>query len=359
MKSIRILDKNINLLGEIDNYEDFILNRRFYNLSEFEFKIKNNKLHTDKLVKNNLIVFDKNYDEVGIILHREFDGIEKKSDTLFIKGVSLKGLINRRLIVPDVGNDYESCKGSQETIIKHFVNKNCVNPVNHQRKINRFIIGEDKYRGSEDLWRSSYDNLSDKIKEICEYCELGWNVKLDHNNKQFIFDLIEGKDLTVDQRINPPVIFRSDFNNISNRHYIDSIINSRNIVYVGTKEDASKLVLSIGDSSDFDRMEVFASVSSDNIEDVTKEGNVKLKEYGKLETFELEINPTSTFVYKKDYDLGDTVTIQDRSLNVTMNSKIVEIQESYNKNDVKLKVTFGSSIPNILTKVNKLEKKVM
>ena len=39
MKSIRILDKNINLLAEIDNYESFNLVRRFYKYGEFELRI--------------------------------------------------------------------------------------------------------------------------------------------------------------------------------------------------------------------------------------------------------------------------------------------------------------------------------
>ena len=359
MKSLRILDKDINLLGEIDNYEEFKINRRFYSLSEFELKIKANKLHTDKLIKNNLIVIGKDYQNVGIILHREFNGLEKKSDELIIKGVTLKGLINRRLIIPDVGNDYDSYNGNQETIMKYFVNKNCVNPINASRKIDRLIISEDKLRGSNDGWRSSYDNLSDKIKEIGEYCELGWNVVLNPSDKNFIFDVIKGKDLTINQNINPPVIFRSDFNNISNRHYLESIINSKNIVYAGTKEDSSKIVLSEGESSGFERMEVFASVTYDDIDEIRKEAQLKLKEYEEIKSFELEVNPSSTFIYKKDYDLGDKVTIQDKNLKVTMDSQIVEVEELHNKNGTSLKITFGSSIPNILTKIKCIEKKVI
>ncbi|MCR8744334.1 siphovirus ReqiPepy6 Gp37-like family protein [Romboutsia lituseburensis] len=359
MKSIRILDKDINLLGEIDNYEEFKLNRRFFGLSEFELKIKVSNLHTDKLITNNLIVLDKDYKNVGIILHKEFNGVENKSDVLLVKGVTLKGLINRKLIIPDINQSYEMCKGKQETIIKHFVNKNCVKTVDPFRKTGRLVIAEDKFRGNDDSWRSSYDNLSEKIKEICEYCGLGWDVTLNPKEKQFIFDVIESKDLTINQNVNPPVIFRSDFNNIVSRNYIESIINAKNVVYSGTKDDASKIVLSTGESSGFERTEVFASINSDDIEEIKKEGQVKLKEFEELKSFELDINATNTFIYKKDYDLGDLVTIQDRSLRVTMNSKIVETEEVYNKNGMSLKITFGSTIPTILTKIKDLEKKVI
>lgn len=357
MKSIRILDKNINLLGEIDNYEEFKINRRFFGISEFEFKIKANKLHTDKLLKNNLILLGKDYSKVGIILHREFDG-DDKSDLILIRGATLKGLINRRLIVPDTKESYESCSGKQETIIKHFVNKNCVNPVNTKRKIDRLVIAEDKLRGLNDAWRSSYENLSDKIKEIGEYCNLGWDVVLDKESKQYIFDVIEGNNLTINQNLKPPVIFRSDFKNIAKRHFIDSIINSKNVVYSGTKEDATKLVLSVGDSEGFERIESFISINSDDAEEVKKEGNIKLKELEELKSFEFEVNPNDTFIYEKDYNLGDIVTVQDRKLKVTMDARIVEIEEVHNKNGIQLKIIFGNSIPNILTRINKIEKKV-
>lgn len=359
MKSIRILDKDINLLGEIDNYQEFKLTRKFFNLSTFEMKISANSLHVPKLVKNNLILLGKDYNKVCIILHREFDGIEGKTDTLVVKGVSLQGLINRRLIVPAAGTAYESCSGKQESIIKHFVNKNCINPINIKRKINRLAIAEDKLRGLDDSWRSSYDNLSDKIGEISEYAGLGWNVVLDKESKKFIFDVIQGKDLSINQNLNPPVIFRSDFNNIAKRHYIESIINSKNSIYVGAKEDETKLVLNFGEVEDFERMEVFSSITSDDPVDLNQEGKVKLKEFEELKSFELEINPTKTFIYEKDYNLGDIVTIQDRSLKVTMDSRIVEVEEVHSKSGVKIKIVFGTSIPNILSKINKIERKVV
>lgn len=164
MKSIRIFDKNIKLLGQVDDYEEFKITRRFSSLGEFELKINAKSLHADKLLKNNLLLLERDYNKVCIILHREFNGTDNK-DMLFVKGVTLQGLLNRRLIVPDIDNDFESYKGNQETIIKHFVNKNCVNPKDIKRKIDRLVIATDRLRGENDSWRSSYDNLSDKLKE--------------------------------------------------------------------------------------------------------------------------------------------------------------------------------------------------
>lgn len=357
-QSIRILDKNINLIAEIDNYEELQIIKKFHKVGEFSLKINANKNHVDKLVKNNIILLGKNYNKVCLILHREFMYTEtgEKSDVLSIKGVDLKGLLNRRLIVPKTGEAFESHEGTQEEIIKAFVNNNCVAPSSSKRVIDNLIISENKNLGSIDMWRSSYENLSDKIQEISEFCGLGWDITLDAKQKKFIFDVIPGKDLTINQTENPPIIFRSDFDNIRARRFTESIINSKNVVYAGAKEDATKLVISTGEVEGFERSEVFADVSENTISILQKEGEIKLKEYEELKSFELEIDPKNTFIYEKDYNLGDIVTIQDRKLKVIMDTRIVEVQESYNKNGMKLKITFGSSIPTLFSKIKRMVK---
>lgn len=350
------MDKDINLLGIIDSYESFTITRRFYSYGEFELKVSANKPHVDKLIKNNLILLGKDYNKVCIILHREFDyqnGIED-TDTLLIKGITLQGLAKRRRIVPPVDMDFDSCEGSQETIMKYFINKNCINPIDSKRKIDNLILADDKNRGSTDRWRSSYENLASKLQTIGEYSKLGWNISMNHKNKSFIFDVIQGRNLTVNQSINPPVIFRSDFNNIFTRHYIESIINSSNVAYTGTREDKDKIVLQIGEATGFERMETFIDCNSDDIEEINQTGKSKLHELKELKTFELGVNPNRNFYYEKDYDLGDIVTIQDRKLKVTMDSQITEIQEQYGKEGLKLKITFGSSIPTLLTTIKRM-----
>ncbi|WP_458249720.1 siphovirus ReqiPepy6 Gp37-like family protein [Clostridium botulinum] len=350
-----MLDKNINLLGVIDNYESFSITRRFFECGEFEFKINSNKLHTDKLVKNNLILLGKDYNKVGLILHREFVYGEggQEAETLLIKGIMIQGLSKRRIIIPDIGQEFDSCIGNQETIMKYFVYKSCISPTDLNRKIDNLIIAVDKKRGENDRWRGAYESLDEKLKEIGEYSNLGWNIVLDHKQKKFIFDVMQGKDLTVNQNTNPPVIFRSDFNNIKTRHYTESIINSRNSLYIGSKE---KLVLNLGDITGFERMETFLDSTSEEVEDIKKEGLVKLEEIKELKTFELEINPNNTFVYEKDYDLGDIVTIQDKKLKVTMDSRIVEAQEVYSNDGMKLKATFGTRIPSLLAVLKRMVK---
>ena len=60
------------------------------------------------------------------------------------------------------------------------------------------------------------------------------------------------------------------------------------------------------------------------------------------------------FIYGVDYQLGDTVTIQDLKLKITMNAQIIEVVESYQGNTRSLKITFDKLVPILLKKLRRL-----
>ncbi len=73
---------------------------------------------------------------MGLILHREFVYGEggQEAETLLIKGIMIQGLSKRRIIIPDIGQEFDSCIGNQETIMKYFVYKSCISPTDLNRK---------------------------------------------------------------------------------------------------------------------------------------------------------------------------------------------------------------------------------
>ena len=85
-------------------------------------------------------------------------------------------------------------------------------------------------------------------------------------------------------------------------------------------------------------------------------GNEKLSEWTKIETFEGTINTNANNVYKVDYDLGDIVTIYDKDLRIKLDTRITEIEETYEKGKVEIVPTFGNNIPTLLTKLKQLER---
>lgn len=357
---IRVISPNFDFLGEIDDYESLIFIRRHFKVGDFELRININK-NTDILQEDNIILVDNDNKKAGIIRHREIalDENGEGGEILLIRGYTLKGVISRRRIVPPTGQGYDTQEGSTEHIMKQFVNNNFVNPADIERRIPQVAIAPNQNRGQQDKWRGSFEVVSDKLEEIGEYSQIGWDVFLDIINKKWVFDVVEGRDLTVNQDILPPVIFSVDFDNIKGQSYIDSAINHANVAYAGGQgEEENRLIQQIGNVTGFERIETFLDCpSAEDITELIEEGNRGLEELKKIKTFESQVLDFGSFVYGEDWDLGDIVTVQNRKWNVTMDSRIVEIKEIYETSGMQVEFTFGDSVPTIIDKIKKIETK--
>lgn len=349
-KPIKIIDRNFNFLGEIDDYEALIFARSWSGIGSFELHINANKINTDQLQKENIIFLNEK--KAGVILHREID--TNNNEQLIIKGHTLKTYIGRKITIPPDGISYDYKNDFAEDVIKHYVNVNCVNPQDIKRKINKLSIAPDQSRGSNIKYQTRLKNLAEEIAKISEVSGLGWNVYLDLTNKQFLFEVNEGRNLTSSQDILPPAIFSIDYDNIGSQRLIDSKINYRNVAYIGGQgEGAERSIEVIGDEvEDLDRYEVF--IDARDIEDDTRladRGLQKLKEYDEIITFDNDILTQSNLVYEKDFDLGDIVTAVNKKWNITLDSRITEITEIYESSGFKINAVFGNNIPTLIDKI--------
>ncbi len=91
------------------------------------------------------------------------------------------------------------------------------------------------------------------------------------------------------------------------------------------------------------------------VELLWQRGLQKLSEYKYVESFNSTIK-TFGFqqnVYGQDYFLGDTVTLIDRELGVTMDTQVTEVTQTWDDNGYTLEVTFGNPQPTILDVVKR------
>ncbi|CAG7841148.1 hypothetical protein CLOHAE12215_02572 [Clostridium haemolyticum] len=286
---------------------------------------------------------------------------EDSKEQLLVKGSTLKGILKRRITIPQTSQAYDRAVGSQETIIKQFINNNVVAPTDKDRIISNLIIAKDKKRGAQDAWRTRYENLADKIQEIAEYSKLGWDITLDTSNNKFVFDVIQGRNLISEQEENPPVIFSVDFDNIKNKHFIKSLLNFKNVGYAGGKgKDEERLIQMLGNAKGLSRRETFIDCSqAEDIKELKSMGEHKLQDFKTIQTFEAAVIPYGSFIYQKDWDLGDTVTVLDRKWGVILNTRITEVKEIYEINGLNLEVVFGDHVPTLLDNIKRISKKII
>lgn len=353
MKPIRIIDTSFNLLAEIDDYESLVWIRRWHIYGDFQMQININKNNTNVLQKGNIVLFG-NYP--GVILHREIkvDENGKGGETLKIKGYSLASILARRITVPPIGCGYDVVNDYAEGAIKHYVDFNAVNPIDTQRRIPQLVIAPNQNRGANIKYQTRYKPLDEEIKAISLYSGLGWDITVDLINKNWIFDVLEGKGLTTSQSINNPVIFSIDFDNIKSQQYIDSDLGYKNHAYIGGQgEGALRTIAETGEGlTGLDRVETFIDARDiENEADLIPRGQQKLAQYAQIKSFESEILTKGPFEYQKDWNLGDIVNIVNPKWGISLETRITEVKEIWEPNGFKLEATFGNSIPTLIDKI--------
>lgn len=366
MQPIRVITPDFELLGEIDNYESMLPMFSFHGVGSIELRINRYKKHVEHLIKNNIIMI--NPKKAFIIKHREIELDEngKITENLLIKGLSLKAVVGQRITVPPAHTAYDNIAGNAETVMKHYIDANVVNPVDPSRKIENVIIAPNQDRGASISWQSRFKNLAEEISSISLNTGLGWDVYLDTQLKKWVFDVVDGKDLTVNQSVNPPVIFSPQFDSLKQLAYTESELNYKNTAYVGGQgEGVDRRILELGTDTGLQRHEVFIDARDVEEKDeddqplpeqvivqtLTDRGHQQLNELLQEQYLEGQILTKSPFKYGVDYNLGDVVTVQNKDWNVTMDTRITEIKEIYETIGYRIEAVFGHNRPTLIKKI--------
>jgi hypothetical protein len=372
MKPIRIITPDFQLLAEIDNYSSLFLTRKWHTVGDLELRISRHLKHTEYLVRGNLIIVGSNLNKVYIIKHREIelnqDG--KASENWLIKALVLKSIVAQRTTVPPTTTAYDNKQGNTETVIKHYIDKNIVSTIDPDRIIPQLVIAVNQNRGPTVSWQSRYKNLAEEIINISSLSDIGWDVFLDIQQKNWVFDVAEGRDLSANQSILPSAIFSPQFETLQSLGYTESDLNYKNTAYVaGQGEGIERRIVQVGNGIGLDRHEIFVDARdvaeqteddppvnrpvADIINDLTLRGQQQLNEMLQEKYLEGQVLTKSKLVYEKDYDLGDIVTIQHKDWNITMDIRLTEVKEIYEQNGFRIEGTFGKSMPTLIDKIKR------
>ncbi|WP_370150181.1 siphovirus ReqiPepy6 Gp37-like family protein [Exiguobacterium profundum] len=378
---IRIITTDFQLVAEIDNYESLLIESSWCGIGTCQLKINRHMKYANELIKGRIIFPGAEKDKPYIIKHREIEVNErgKISENWIIKAVSLKGLLAQRITMPPVDKAYDYVNANVETIMRGYVERNAISPTDSDRIIPNLAQSTNEGKGPQTIYQTRFKNLADELSELSLVSGLGWNVRLDTAAQRFIFDVLEGRDLTVNQNTLPPVIFSPKFNSLKQLSYTESELNYKNTAYVaGQGEGIERRVVEVGATSGINRHEIFVDArdiaeevtpeddgnsetpndpvprpEQDVINDLIARGNQNLAEYDQEEFMEGEVLQKSPFVYKEDYDLGDMVTTRNDDWGITMDARITVIRESYSASGKAVEVTFNESQPTLINVVKR------
>jgi hypothetical protein len=352
MLPIRILSSTLDLQGEVDNYLSFSFARRYHSPGEFQLVTNNKVQNANKLNINGLIMLGGDKYKTGIIKYKEIKTNDKGEEILTVKGYTLGAITRQRITIPPDGLAYDIQEADGETVMKHYIQRNCLDIPGME--FPNLIIAPNQNRGDKIRWQSRYKNLEEELEQISRLSNLGWHIYLDFDLKALIFDIYNGRDFSASQEINPPVIFSPQFENIKSQEYTESLIGYGNYAIVaGQGEGADREIAVVGSSATgLDKHVIFVDARDiENSADLIPRGEAKLSEHQRIISCQSEVLPSGPFEYQKDWDVGDIVTVQNKDWNITMDTRVTEVEEIYEAGGFKLNVTFGESIPTLKQKL--------
>lgn len=291
--------------GVITKAKSVVWNKKFYTYGTFDLEIDENVLSVNDIIYHN--------GNAGIVMQ-----VVRNLRTVKVSGYDLKGITKFRHLFEIT--DYS---GKSEKIVKdiatQFLNTG-------DRKIDGMSIVPDKGTGNSIAISFEDENLSDVLSKICEQDEIGYTVDFDETN--IIFDVVKGIDRT------DTVVFSRGRKNVEDLEYTRDNFDYCNVAYY---LDENEAIQSEGTATGMLRRE---GATRDDV--ITY-----LAEKKSVETLRGTAN--DKLIYKKDWNLGDYVTVEFEDMITT--KQITEVQEVHEPNRNMVIPVFGSEKENIIKKI--------
>ncbi|AVP66025.1 hypothetical protein C3B64_17970 [Clostridium botulinum] len=381
---IYIFNRDLELKGILDTFTSLRWVRKFNISGEFELHCALDS-NTLELLKRENIIYKKDDVEAGYIETRQLKIGEDGQEYLEIKGKFLTNYLDRR-----ISWDRVSFSSKAEELMRKLVLENAINPININRKIPNLILGDLKGFSEDIKYSNSFGNIIEQLENISNTNNLGYRNLLNIKSRKILFDVYKGVDRTINNGSIAPCIFSRDFENILEQEYMDSLNNYKNTCMIaGAGEGKDRKITSIEQGQGLDRYELYVDARDIQdtetikvmVTDYDDEGNVtgeheedqeveipweryrplliqrgkeKLEECQEVQTFDSKINTLGNNKYKRDYDLGDIVTVVDKNWGIRIDTRITEIEEVYEEKGLEVNVVFGNNIPTIIDKIKQV-----
>ena len=342
---IIVLNDSFERIAVVDYYESLMWCKRYYDIGALDLQIEATTETLSIFKRGNFIIRDDD-DAIFRIEAVELDTRVDEGNFLIVGAYDCKKILTQRIVW--TLKTFKS--GTAEQHLRALITDCIINPTSSpdasiyppaKRKISNFRLKPERAFSSETVIEQiTYDNLAEKITEVCK--SYGWGWKVTFESGLFYFDIYKGENKSQAANSPKPVIFSPDFENLSQSKYTVDSSEYKNAVLIGGEgEGVEKKLRMLGENIEgIDRYEMF--VDADSISSNSEDAQMSIIEYyealrakgyeelAKTETttsFEGDVD-VSSYEYKTDYNLGDIVTLQNE-YGIGANARIVEITETW------------------------------
>lgn len=360
------------LLGVVDVFNSLIWHTCYYSIGDFEIYCQASENNVELLKRGRWVTIPIS-DEVGIIESIETTYSAQDGYMLIVTGRMATSILDRRLIYQRTGNRCYPVlvSGNVQTAINLLINFCLINPSNVRRRYSKLstliestsdaVITDEN--GATTERQVTYDNLSDYVIGLLQEYNLGARMCILSDGLQYVQYV--GKEL--------PLIFSTEFDNLTSSSYLENDQAYKNVALISGAEtqDAEGNTVKpqtalLYDSaySGLERRELYVDGSSldatyevedeeGNTEEVKYDeatyqsmlqglGMTKLAEVKRIVSLSGTINVTNAReTFRDDYNLGDTVIIEDTKIKARARTRILEATEVQDSNGYTIDLVYG------------------
>ena len=369
---VKILDADRVPIGILDAAQSVIWHSVFFGCGDFEIYTAANDRTLNLLANGNFVERSDDV-EIGVIEKIEIERNIREGLMIAASGRFAKSILDRRHIMRLSGTQNEATvlSGNVEDAARLLVENNAITCTwNMHRNIEPLILGEHSgstavildENGNPGQKQVSFDNLLTYSDALLQEYGLASAVILDQVNGKLVYKVFSGADRTMNNEYgNNPVIFSTEFENLSSSEYVEDLSAMKNAAYIGGRGEGLDRFYAetASPESGLARRETFVNASSisktykddqdreqeysDEVyaEMLRQNGRQELLKLRPIESFSGEIDVSNKqFVLNRDYFLGDLVTIQDNEIGKYANVRILETTEVQDVNGYQVKIKY-------------------
>ena len=250
MIDVYVLDKNLEPLGVVDAYRSLIWAVRYSECGDCEVYLPANTTTIQMLtVGRYLVRLDD--DMVCRIIKIEITIDVENGNYMTVTGRDAKSFLDQRIVWGTL-----TSSGKAENLTRKLVNTTMINPTGAGRAMRKennellFKLGASAGFTERVVAQISYQNVGEKVREIC--ASYGWGYKVTEDNGQLAFAVYKGTDRR------DSVIFSDAYENLASTSYKIDRSNMGNVALVaGEGEGARRSRAYYGSADGVDRYEEY------------------------------------------------------------------------------------------------------
>jgi len=377
---IFILDVLLRPVDVVDQYISFIWTERWSTFGDFQIVTIATPDNRRRFVIDTMISIPQQSKRVMIVESVEEKDDVEKGNVLTVKGRCLNSILEKR-VVTKYNATHDQLLPSWDTVdisplqlLELYFFDICytgnltsgdVIPYVQSQSTPSLYPAEnipDPYpTGSGFQWSAKPKDMYSTFQDICTSYDIGFRFYKDPNASALYFESVNGCDRTTQQSTYLPVIFSADMANlvdttnlVDNTKYYNAVWviyfykdSSNNDVTMSELVETADLSLSGGG---FQQKVKFLSVTSipegtapaDIPAYLIKLGQEELARSQPVNVYDGEVTKNSTYVYEKDYNLGDLVEVRGNDGGTAYMRVVEQIFSSDSSGD--------SQYPSLITK---------